>query len=82
MHTLTQSCPDGLTDNDLKISLGSRYEEFQNWMNGQTRSICDGRSYNYETKEYEATECASNPHGGVTYSWDVERFLDGRPIID
>lgn len=48
---------------------------FSRWMNGQTCTICDGRRYNHGTREYEPTECAANPHGGVAYTWDVERFL-------
>lgn len=77
-----QSCPQGLTDADLDNLLGSRRNKFNKWMIGQTMSICDGRRYNHELKMYEPTECADSPHGVVAYSWDVERFLAGLPVID
>lgn len=34
------------------------------------------------TGYYEDTECKNNPHGVVTYLWDVARYLNGYPIID
>lgn len=49
-------------------------------MSGQTVSLCDGKSWNYEKMEYEPAGCG--PHGPVVYSWDLTRFLDGLPIID
>lgn len=82
MAAIKQSCPQGLTHSDLDELLGDRREEFNRWMVGQTMSICDGRSYNHELREYELTECADSPHGVVAYSWDVERFLAGLPVID
>lgn len=55
---------------------------FKRWMVGQTVSICDGRAYNHDTKEYEPTQCAPNPHGVVYYLHDLERFLKHLPIVD
>ncbi len=73
-------CQLGYTDDQLGRILGDRLPEFFRWMAGQTVAVCDGRQYNYDTKEYEPTGCG--PHGSATYAWDLQRFLDGRPIID
>jgi hypothetical protein len=45
-------------------------------------TLCEGRRYNHETKEYEPDDCAANPHGTVIYYHDVARFLRAGPIID
>jgi hypothetical protein len=45
-------------------------------MNGQTQTICDGREYNHEAKEYKPTACADSPHGMVVYPWDLERYMN------
>lgn len=55
--------------------------EFDHWMRGQTRMLCEGRRYNHETKEYQ-TECGGVAHGGIVYPWDMERFLQRKPVID
>jgi hypothetical protein len=34
------------------------------------------------TGYYEPTVCVDNPHGVVAYSWDVQRFIFGLPVID
>lgn len=73
-------CETGYTRDQLREILGNRFEEFDGWMYGQTVALCEGRKWNYYTKEYEETDCG--PHGPVVYSWDLKRFLDGRPIID
>lgn len=65
-----------------KMFPGERRDDFSRWMRGQTVMLCEGRSYNYDTKEYEPNECADNPHGPVIYKWDVERYVRGLPIID
>lgn len=75
-----RECRFGVTDAELVARLGDRYEEFQNWMYGQTLAICTGKQWNLEIKEYEPTNCG--PHGMVVYEHDVKRFEDGRPIID
>lgn len=61
---------------------GERGEDFKKWIYGQTISLCEGRSYNHDTKEYEPNKCSDNPHGPVIYKWDVERYVRGLPIID
>lgn len=55
---------------------------FLAWMIGQTSSVCDGRRYDHELRQYLPTECEHHPHGNVFYTWDVERFLAGYPVID
>lgn len=74
-----QSCPQGLTDIDVSRIL---VKHFWKWMRGQTLSVCDGRSYNHATKEYEQTECHECPHGAIVYPWDMERYLARWPVID
>lgn len=74
-------CRLGYTEQQLKEILGSRYEEFNTWMVGQTFSVCVGRLYNHETKQYEIG-CDGVSHGPATYRADVERFLRGLPVID
>jgi hypothetical protein len=76
------SCPQGYTEEDLRTILGPRLNEFVKWMYGQTMSICDGLKYDYDKRDYEPTGCYSRPHGAVVFPWDLERFLDGLPIID
>jgi len=75
-----QECFMGYPYNQLERILGNRYDEFMKWMNGQTIAMCDGKLYNYASDEYEPTYCG--PHGFVVYAWDLQRFLDGKPIID
>jgi hypothetical protein len=68
-----------------KVMDADTFAAFSRWMNGQTCSLCDGRVYNYATKEYQPSECFENPHGGVAYRWDVHRFLGivpGKAIWD
>jgi hypothetical protein len=59
---------------------GPRLTAFKNFMRGQTMSICDGRSYNYASSEYEDTGCG--PHGGVVYESDLKSFVNGRGLWD
>lgn len=73
-------CQLGYTTEQLESILRDRLKEFNTWMVGQTIALCDGRSYNHNTKEYEDTGCG--PHGLVVYSWDLSRFLDGRAVVD
>ncbi len=69
--------------------------KFYKWMTGQTCAICDGKTYDHGKRQYYSTECAImfpgmpvtrdevlGGHGIVTYTWDVERYVEGRPIID
>lgn len=74
-------CRMGYTYAQLREILGDRLDEFGHWMRGQTMAICDGRKYNSDTNGYEPA-CDSRAHGGIVYPWDLQRFLDGAPIID
>ncbi len=73
-------CSIGYPQSQLERILGDRLDEFNRWMNGQTMTLCDGRSYCYECKQYRETGCG--PHGPVVYQWDLGRYLAGKPIID
>lgn len=73
-------CKYGYTSQQIATIMGPRLREFRSWMSGQTISVCDGRTYNHSTKEYEPGGCG--PHGNVIYSWDVESFLLNRPVTD
>jgi hypothetical protein len=54
--------------------------DFNRWMTGQTVGVCDGRSYNHATREYEIA-CGGIEHGMVTYGVDLQCFLGGgRPL--
>ncbi len=77
----TPDCESGYTKAQLDQILRNRRMEFTTWMGGQTQSLCEGRKYNHETKEYEEA-CNGVAHGPVVYPWDLKRFLDGLPIID
>lgn len=76
-------CRLGYTAEQVKDILGSevRYRQFLHWMEGQTTAICEGRSYNYDKREYEEA-CGAKPHGTVYYKGDLLRFMAGLPIID
>ncbi len=63
-------CSGGYTATQIESILGNRTEDFWEWMRGQTMMICNG----------ENCEVA---HGmPIVYPWDLERYLDGRPIVD
>lgn len=57
------------------------YLALTKWLYGQTLAICEGREYNHDTEKYEQS-CGGVPHGVVAYTWDVWRWIDGRPVID
>jgi hypothetical protein len=78
----TKSCPLGLTASEISDLMGGREDDFWHWMRGQTMMLCDGRGYDHETKTYYATECSPIGHGGVVFTWDAQRYLDGLPVID
>ena len=73
-------CLYGYSETQLKSAFSeAQFNAFNRWMVGQTFSSCDGRQYNYTTKEYEATDCG--PHGYVFYLADVNRFLRSMPFL-
>lgn len=65
-------CTLGYPENQVKEIMGARLREFRIWMRGQTQGVCDGQLY----------DIGCGPHGTVTYPTDVERFLQGLPVID
>lgn len=70
------ACPGGYPEYQLEeIFDEETMARFTKWMYGQTMMLCDGRSYNHSTKQYEDNECTGNAHGGVAYKYDVHRFL-------
>lgn len=73
-------CELGYPVEQLVEILGERLPEFDRWMDGQTRAICDGRRYDRGNCCYVASGCG--PHGVVTYSHAVQRFLWDLPVID
>lgn len=73
-------CALGYTHSQIEEILGQRTEEFWLWMSGQTVALCNGTKYDYQNKAMLDTGCG--PHGGAVYPWDLQRFLDGLPIID
>lgn len=82
MIKMRQSCPLGLTDDDLNVILGQQRGEFNKWMTGQTVSSCTGQLYDHGLMRYVDNSHPGSPHGIVTYRSDVERFLHGLPVID
>jgi len=64
----------------LDIISAEQLKNFYQWMSGQTFTICEGSKYDHIQKRSVPSGCG--PHGYVYYPWDVERFLDGRPIVD
>lgn len=76
-QTLRYSCPIGMTEEDLAKLFPTEDEmaKFNHWLVGQTRALCLGRRYNFDTEEYEPDDCAGNPHGPIVYPEDVQRYL-------
>lgn len=77
----------GYTVDDLRDILGDEAEtyNFGLWMGGQTMGICDGREYDHHLDAYRTTPCAASTdggHGAIVYTWDLERYLQGHPVID
>lgn len=82
---ITPDCRYGFSDDYLRANLSdAQYKALKNWMHGQTIMLCDGRRYNYETKEYEPSECGEKgeAHGAVLYTHDVNRWANRLPVID
>lgn len=71
-------CPYGYPHQQVEDIVGDRSPAFWKWMSGQTMMLCDGREYDYATKEYVET---GHAHGGIVYASDLRTFLAGwRPI--
>ena len=63
-------CRGGYTASQID-SIVSNPGDFWGWMGGQTMMICQGES--------PCTEAHGMP---IVYPWDLQRYLDGGPIID
>lgn len=71
-------CQLGYTEDQIKeivIDLNGFYR----WMEGQTMAVCDGRLYDHEKRCYVE---GCGPHGIIVYPHDLERYLQGLPVID
>lgn len=73
-------CKLGYPVAQLEEILGDRMPTFWHWMRGQTMSVCDGREYDYNTREHHPTGCG--PHGSCVYPWDLRQFLAGGKALD
>lgn len=81
MSQPTPICKLGYPESQLRDMFSNeQMKDFFNWMRGQTFSVCDGSFYDHREKRSKPTGCG--PHGYVYYPWDVEKFLDGSPIVD
>lgn len=69
------ACRYGYPADQLERLLGDKWDQFCYWSRGSTMVLCEGRSYDYETKQYRENGCG--PHDVVIYSHDVARFLAG-----
>lgn len=75
-------CESGYPWYQIREILGvKRTKELSEWMYGQTMTRCEGRRYNHSIRAYEES-CGGVSHGGVVYPWDLQRFMDGGPVID
>jgi hypothetical protein len=71
----------GLTSEDLAEYFSEDgLKDLYHWMRGQTAAMCEGIEWDYATEDYIYTDCG--PHGMVIYRHDVQRFIDGEPVID
>lgn len=71
-------CEQGYSESQLNDIFGEGSEElkaFNKWMAGQTCSLCEGKKYNHERREYEPS-CDGVAHGLIIYSWDLIRYID------
>lgn len=70
-------CRGGYTYHQVASITADREDEFWAWMAGQTMMICGGPDDGAGERNCEVA------HGmPIVYRWDLERFLEGRPIID
>ena len=67
-------CRYGYPIAQVREHLGDNtFATFSQWIDGQTVSVCDGRVYDHELRQYYETGCG--PHGLVYYHWNVQSFL-------
>jgi hypothetical protein len=70
--------PTSQLEEHLSVNQMQRLMQF---MGGQTMTLCEGRAYNHQTKEYYEV-CDGVAHGTVIYAHDLWRFLVGLPVVD
>lgn len=85
-------CRGGYTREQIMEIVGDRVDDFWHWMRGQTMMICNQDPQRKWVDDSEAPggmrivdigpSLCDQPHGVVVYPWDLQRYLDGRPIID
>lgn len=85
-------CRGGYTYHQVQEIMGNREDEFLRWMAGQTMMICNQEPQSEWVKdesspggmrlEEKGPSLCDRPHGMVTYSYDVKRFLAGGEILD
>lgn len=66
-------CKAGYTRDQVREILGDNLDEFDEFMVGQTQSVCDGQIWNHDEMTCQDSDCG--PHGVVTYGIDIKRFL-------
>lgn len=76
---MTPDCRFGFSHDLLRESLSPEdYADLQDWLAGQTQSICSGCRYDFKIERDVPSGCG--PHGPVAYDWDVKRWLHARAI--
>jgi hypothetical protein len=75
-------CEMGYPADQLRRMYGEQgYRRLMLWMDGQTMTLCEGRSYDYSRNRY-VQACGGVSHGLVVYGHDVQRWLAALPVID
>lgn len=79
-------CHLGYTPDQITTLTGNREQEFWHWMRGQTVAVCNAEPQREwvlgELVEAGPPLC-SVAHGmPIVYRSDLERFLEGLPVID
>ena len=74
-------CEYGYSRHQVEEIMGDRLQEFDHWMRGQTMTLCEGKAYDHDKREYHEA-CGGVAHGPVVYDHDLRGFLARRPILD
>lgn len=75
------ACKHGYTRIQLELIFGNKLEDFNKWMYGQTCMLCNAKEYDIELDQEVPSGC-KEPHGVITYSCDVEQYLNGLDPLD
>lgn len=80
MKITPPKCHYGYPVSQLRDELDAdTFTALNEWMRGQTMTLCNGTVYNHNIGRDEPSGCACGP---VYYRWDVERFFSGLPVVD